>query len=60
MEELKNVETVDTEDNELEFGEEHEEPKKESKGKDDLTKEADAILENAINLLVKVLEGAKE
>lgn len=37
-----------------------EEPKKESKGKDDLTKEADAILENAINLLVKVLEGAKE
>ena len=34
MEELKNVETVDTEDNELEFEEEHEDPKKESKKKE--------------------------
>ena len=34
MEELKNVETVDTEDNELDVEEEHEEPKKESKKKE--------------------------
>ena len=34
MEELKNVETVDTEENELNVEEEHEEPKKESKKKE--------------------------
>lgn len=37
MEELKKVETVDTEENELEIEEEHEEPKKESKKKETLT-----------------------